>query len=204
MILGRWALSIWLLASFLGCGRSAPAKTDSDSTKLDSLTLLWIQPGDVASLTYVGRVLDANRIKWSVFGSIAWPVSVAVTDRGPAERLLKQEEGLRGYIMWPPNGATDSKLPEARVRSQEIRQVLSEALIKHGPDTLVGQVLRAPTVLDEVSRDSEIVSIGWWKRPMRTADLRLIQAVVGHVVARPPGSNEQSVEFALVDGANGE
>ena len=141
--------------------------------------------GDLVTMSYVTRVLRAHGIWSSTQGSIGWGTSVRTSERAEAERWLRQEAGLRGYVTWLPSASRDSIPPPTR-REVRIDADVASALRVHASDTIVGRILRSEDLRRYLrgSTTAKVDGVSWISRPLVNEALKPTTAIVGTVDLR--------------------
>jgi len=164
---------------------AAPVMIDEPRADEKTEFILAMDGGDEVTERYVTRVLTAHAI-WSMTqGSIGWSTSVRSSQRREAEKWLRKEDGLRGYVTWLPSGEREL-LPTPTRTTVSIGMDYTSALKSHPPDTVVGRILRSDDLRRELggSVTAKVESVSWVVRPTVTDALKSTTCIVGTVALR--------------------
>ena len=144
--------------------------------------LLTMDGGDEVTERYVSRVLYAQGIWSTTEGSLGWSTSVRSRERAEAEKWLRKEEGLRGYVAWLPGYVRESLRPP-KLTTVQIGADYASALQSQPPESVVGRILRSEDFARALggSTTAKIESVSWVERPLVTEDLKPTTAIVGTV-----------------------
>lgn len=189
-----------------GCGKAGPdpalATSEPEPPRPGEATefLLAMASGDDLTLLYVERVLSAHGIWSSTQGSIGWGTVVRAVQRADAERWLRKEEGLRGYVEWPGSPRTDTvPTTEAPTTSETVDAEYAEALTRYPASTTVGRMLRSTEARGEVGSASglHVETATWNERPFVTRSLKPAKALVGVLRMRDKPFGSYDVHVVL-------